>query len=399
MSKVNTDPKKIDELLTRGVEEVIVFEDLKKKLLSGKQLRIKFGVDPTAPDLHIGHAVPLRKLKQFQGLGHKVILLIGDYTAMIGDPSGRNVTRPTLTKAEVKKNMKTYIKQAGRILDMKRVELRYNSDWYKDKGWAFLMVLTGKITVARVLDRDDFQKRLKEGSDIQMQEIFYPLMQGYDSVELRSDVEIGGSDQKFNMLMGRKLQKRYEQPEQEVMTFTLLEGTDGEKKMSKTYGNFIALLDPPEEMFGKVMSIPDKLIIKYFELATEVNSGVIAEYKKQMEEGKNPRDIKIILAKEIVKIYHDEKSAEIARANFDKMFRDKETPDEMPEIKIAGPMNIVDLLVEAKLALSKSEARRLIDGGGVKVSGKVVTSHDLVISSTAKGEVIQKGKRGFVKVF
>lgn len=397
--KINTDQKKIDELLTRGVEEVIVFEDLKKKLLSGKQLRIKFGVDPTAPDLHIGHAVPLRKLKQFQELGHKVILLIGDYTAMIGDPSGRNVTRPMLTKADVGKNMKTYIKQAGRILDMKKVELRYNSDWYKDKGWAFLMALTGKITVARVLDRDDFQKRLKEGSDIQMQEIFYPLMQGYDSVELKSDVEIGGSDQKFNMLMGRKLQKRYEQPEQEVMTFTLLEGTDGEKKMSKTYGNFIALLDSPEEMFGKVMSIPDKLIIKYFELATEVDSGVITEYKKQMEQGKNPRDIKIILAKEIVKIYHDEKAAETAQSNFDKMFRDKEVPDEMVEIKISGSMNIVDVLVETKLAASKGEARRLIDGGGVKVGGEVVASYDFVVPKATEGTVIQKGKRGFVKVF
>jgi tyrosyl-tRNA synthetase len=394
--KIDTDPKKIDELLTRGVEEVIVFEDLKKKLLSGKQLRIKFGVDPTAPDLHIGHAVPLRKLKQFQALGHKVILLIGDYTAMIGDPSGRNVTRPMLTKAEVKKNMKTYIKQAGRILDMKKVELRYNSDWYKKKGWAFLMDLTGKITVARVLDRDDFQKRLKEGTDIQMQEIFYPLMQGYDSVELKSDVEIGGSDQKFNMLMGRRVQKRYDQPEQEVMTFTLLEGTDGEKKMSKTYGNFIALLDPPEEMFGKVMSIPDKLITKYFELATEVASGVIAEYKKQMEAGKNPRDIKTILAKEITKIYHGEKAAAAAQINFDKMFRDKELPEEMIKLHTVGSSIILlEALTSAGLASSRSEARRLLEQGGVKVDGNVVKDPTF---SVPINSVIQKGKRGFVRI-
>jgi tyrosyl-tRNA synthetase len=394
--KIDTEPKKIDELLTRGVEEVIVFEDLKKKLLSGRQLRIKFGVDPTAPDLHIGHAVPLRKLKQFQALGHKVILLIGDYTAMIGDPSGRNVTRPMLTKAEVKKNMKTYIKQAGRILDMKKVELRYNSDWYKNKGWAFLMDLTGKITVARVLDRDDFQKRLKEGTDIQMQEIFYPLMQGYDSVELKSDVEIGGSDQKFNMLMGRRVQKRYDQPEQEVMTFTLLEGTDGEKKMSKTYGNFIALLDPPEEMFGKVMSIPDKLITKYFELATEVASGVIAEYKKQMEAGKNPRDIKTILAKEITKIYHGEKAAAAAQINFDKMFRDKELPEEMIKLHTVGSSIILlEALTSAGLASSRSEARRLLEQGGVKVDGNVVKDPTF---SVPINSVIQKGKRGFVRI-
>ena len=397
--KINNDQKLVEELLTRGVEEVIIFEDLKNKLLSGKQLRIKFGVDPTAPNLHIGHAVPLKKLKQFQNLGHQVILLIGDYTAMIGDPSGRNSTRPMLTEAEVKTNLETYINQAGKILDMNQVELRYNSEWYKDKGWPFLMLLTGKMTVARILERDDFQKRLKEGSDIQMQEILYPLMQGYDSVELKADVEIGGSDQKFNMLMGRKLQKKFDQSEQDVMTFALLEGTDGEKKMSKSYGNFIALLDSPEEMFGKVMSIPDKLIIKYFELATEVDFETISDYKKQLEQGANPRDIKCQLAQEIVKIYHSTEAAVAAQANFDKMFRDKEIPDEMPEIKIVEPMNIIDLLVEAKLAVSKGEARRLIDGGGVKVGGEVMTGYDFVVNKVSEGIVIQKGKRGFIKVF
>ncbi|MBI5254835.1 tyrosine--tRNA ligase [Candidatus Falkowbacteria bacterium] len=394
MPKINTDAKKIEELLTRGVDEVIVYEELKKELESGRKLRIKFGVDPTAPDLHIGHAVPLRKLKQFQGAGHQVILLIGDFTAMIGDPTGRNETRPMISSEVVKKNMETYIKQAGRIIDMNNVELRYNSKWYEDKGWSFLMSLTGKITVARVLDRDDFQKRLRDGADIQMQEILYPLMQGYDSVELKADVEIGGTDQKFNMLMGRKLQKRYDQPGQSVMTLTLLEGVDGNKKMSKSYGNYIGLLDSSDEMFGKVMSIPDDLIIKYFELATDVSMEQLKINKKRLTDGENPRDLKLELAAAIVKIYHGEKAAALAKENFIKTFSKKQTPDKMPDAKIAG-MNIVDALVSAKLVSSKSEARRAVEQGGVKIGSKVVESLNDVVK---KGNVIQKGKRFFVKV-
>jgi len=392
--KIDTDTKKINELLTRGVDEVIVREDLEKALAGGRQLRIKFGVDPTAPDLHIGHAVPLRKLKQFQDAGHQVILLIGDFTAVIGDPSGRNETRPMLSREAVEKNMKTYIEQAGRIIDMSKVELRYNSEWYEDKGWGFLMSLTGKITVARVLDRDDFQKRLKAGADIQMQEILYPLMQGYDSVELKADVEIGGTDQKFNMLMGRKLQKRYDQPEQNVMTISLLEGIDGQKKMSKSYGNYIGLLDSAAEMFGKAMSVPDELIIKYFELATDIPPENIVANRTRLANGENPRDLKMELAAAIVKIYHGEKAAALARENFINTFSKKETPDEMPEVKAAG-LTVADALVAAKLVSSKSDARRNVEQGGVKINEKVV--HDAQVNVKA-GDVVQKGKRFFVKI-
>ena len=298
--KINTDAKKIQELLTLGVEKIIDKSSLEKKLKSGKKLRIKFGIDPTGSKLHLGHSVPLRKLKQFQELGHTVILLIGDFTAMVGDPTGRNETRPMLKKEDVKKNMATYIEQAAKILDISKVEIRHNSEWFKDKGWNFVMSLTGKITVARVLERDDFKERLKEGSDIQMQEILYPLMQGYDSVVLKADVEIGGTDQKFNLLMGRKLQKRYDEPEQDILTTPILEGTDGIKKMSKTYDNYIALLDQPDEMYGKIMSIPDNLIIRYFELATDISLDQIEQYKKNLKNGFNPRDLKMKLAEGFV---------------------------------------------------------------------------------------------------
>ncbi|KKR08556.1 MAG: Tyrosine-tRNA ligase [Parcubacteria group bacterium GW2011_GWC2_39_14] len=390
----DTDSKKIEELLTRGVEEVIDRESLKKKLQSGKKLRIKFGVDPTSPDLHVGHAVPLRKLRQFQDAGHQVILLIGDYTAMVGDPSGRNETRPMLAREDVEKNMKTYIEQATRILKMDDVELRYNSEWYEDKGWNFIMSLTGKITVARVLDRDDFQKRLKEGSDIQMQEILYPLMQGYDSVELKADVEIGGTDQKFNMLMGRKLQKKYNEPEQDVITIPLLVGLDGEKKMSKSYGNYIALTDSVEEMFGKIMSIPDHLIIKYFELATATSMEKIEEIKHRMENGENPRDLKLELAGAVVEIYYGVKAATEAKENFLQMFQKKEVPDDIAELKLAGA-SIIDVLVEAKFVTSKTDARRNIEQKGVKLNGAVVSDLAQTVKS---GDIIQKGKRFFIKI-
>lgn len=392
--KINTDLKKIEELLSRGVEEVIEKESLRQKLLSGKRLRVKFGIDPTGSQLHIGHAVPLRKLKQFQDLGHQVILLIGDYTATIGDPTGRNETRPTLSEEEVKKNMKTYVKQAGKILDIKKAELRYNSEWYDDKGASFLMELTSKITVARILERDDFKKRIKEGSDIQMQEMVYPLLQGYDSVALKSDVELGGTDQKFNLLMGRKLQKRYGQPEQEVMTLPILEGTDGVKKMSKTYGNYIALEDSPEEMFGKAMSVPDSLIIKYFNLVTEVPTDKIAEHEKKLAGGVNPRDVKIELAYALTELYHGKKGADKGKEYFVKTFSKKEVPDEMPEIKPSA-YDIITVLVESKICPSKSDARRAIEQGGVRLNEDKVV---LFGAKVAPGDVVKKGSRFFVKV-
>src|SRR3989339_471926 len=387
--KINTDEKKIEELLTRGVEEIIVRESLEKKLKSGKQLRVKFGIDPTGSDLHIGHAVPLRKLKQFQELGHKVILLIGDYTAMIGDPSGRDKTRPILNEKDVRQNMKTYITQATKVIDIKKVEVRYNSEWYNKPNFTHLLMdLTSRITVARVLERDDFQKRIKEGSDIQMQEMMYPLLQGYDSVALKADVELGGSDQKFNLLMGRKVQKRYDQLEQDIITVSLLEGIDGEKKMSKSYNNYIAFLDTPEDIFGKAMSIPDALILKYFELATDV----------PMNEVKNivadPMSAKKRLAHEIVSMYQSESAAQKAEENFVKTFSKKETPDEIKEVAVKSK-NILDVLVEVGFCSSKGEARRNIEQGGVTVSGEVVKDFNFEVKS---GEIIKKGKRYFVKI-
>jgi len=380
--------------LTRGVEEVIKKENLEKLLLSGKKLNIKLGIDPTGSDLHIGHAIPLRKLKQFQELGHNAILLIGDYTATIGDPTGRNETRPMLSREDIKKNMKTYLEQASKVLDLDKIQIRYNNEWYKDKKADFMMELTGKITVARVIDRDDFKKRLKEGQDIQMQEILYPLLQGYDSVMLEANVEIGGTDQKFNLLMGRKLQKRYDQAEQDIITLPILEGTDGIKKMSKTYGNYIGLLDSPEDMYGKTMSIPDELIIKYFELATEVSLDKIEEYKKELKNGVNPRDVKAVLAYEIAKLYHGEKGAEKGQENFRKVAQSKDKPEEILELS-PTKNDIITTLVEAGFVKSTTEARQNVKGGGVKINDKKVENHTEEVKA---GDIVQKGKRFFVKI-
>lgn len=395
--KINTDQQKIEEIITRGVDEVIEKESLKKKLESGKQLRIKLGIDPTGSQLHIGHAVPLRKLKQFQDLGHQVILLIGDYTATIGDPSGRNETRPILSMEQIKENEKTYIDQAAKVLDMSKVEIRHNGEWYGQNNFTgLLMELTSKITVARILERDDFQKRIKEGSDIQMQEIMYPLLQGYDSVALEADVELGGTDQKFNLLMGRKIQKRYNQKEQDVITVPLLVGTDGVKKMSKTYDNFIALEDKANEMYGKTMSVADELIIKYFELVTNVSMEEIKKLAKELENGANPRDLKMRLAFEIVKMYHNEAEAKSAQENFINTFAKKQVPEEMPEVK-PSVYDLITILTESKICKSKSEVRQMIDQGGVKVNEKKVPNgeYNFVIKS---GDIVQKGSRFFVRV-
>lgn len=395
MNKISTDPQKIKELLERGVEEVIVKADLEKKLKSGKQLRVKLGIDPTGSDLHIGHAVVLRKLRQFQECGHQAILLIGDYTAMIGDPSGRNETRPLLKPEQVKENMKTYLKQAGKVVDLTAVEVRYNSEWYgRSNSMKFFMDLTGRITIARILDREDFKKRLKADEDIRMQEILYPVLQGYDSVALQADVELGGNDQKLNLLMGRRVQRAYGQAEQNVMTVSLLIGTDGEKKMSKTYGNFIGLLDSPENIFGKTMSIPDNLIIRYFELATSVPADQISGYQQALATGANPRDVKMKLAEMLVAELSGEDKVTAARRRFVAITQDKKKPAEIPEIKPSA-YDIVTVLVEGKLADSKSEARRAIEQGGVKVNDVKAASIGLKVN---RGSVVQKGKRFFIKV-
>lgn len=399
----DTNSQKIEEILTRGVDEIIDKEHLEKALKSGKQLRIKFGIDPTSPDLHLGHSIPLRKLKQFQDLGHRVVLLIGDFTAMIGDPSGRSTQRVMLTEKMVKQNMKDYVKQAGKILDLKKVEIRYNNDWYKRKGATFLMELSSKFTLARVTERDDFKKRMKEDVDISMLELTYPLLQGYDSVELKSDVEIGGRDQKFNLLMGRKVQKRYNMPEQDIITLPLLEGLDGIKKMSKSLGNYIGLTEAPSQMFGKVMSVPDELMWKYFNLVTDLALEEIEELKQDKQNFKiSPRDIKAKLAKEIVKIYHGDKKAELAEEEFNKVHRDKELPSDMPVFETDKKNYfIADLLCDSMLATSKNEAKRLVEGGGVEIiSG---TQKERVADwkkeiNLEDGIIIKVGNRKFIKV-
>jgi len=400
---VDTNPQKVEEILNRGVDEVIDKDHLEKELKSGRQLRIKFGIDPTSPDLHLGHSIPLRKLRQFQNLGHKVILLIGNFTAMIGDPSGRSTQRPMLTEKMVKQNLRDYINQAGKILDIKKTEIRYNNDWYKKKGAAFLMELSSKFTLARIAERDDFKKRIKEDVDISMLELTYPLLQGYDSVELKSDVEIGGRDQKFNLLMGRKVQKRYDMPEQDIITLPLLEGIDGVKKMSKSLGNYIGLSEIPQQMYGKLMSIPDELMWKYFDLLTDLSIDQIDELKeKQQKNLISPINLKAKLAKEIVRIYHGEKNAEIAEQEFEKVFRNKELPSDIPVFETdKNNHSIIDLLVDSKLAPSKNEAKRLVEGGGVQVLNGDVKEKivDWKKEVTLDDEMIIKvGSRKFVRI-
>jgi len=403
MTKLKTKAQKIEEVLTRGIDEVIDEKHLEEALKSGKKLRVKYGIDPTGSDLHLGHSVPLRKLKQFQDLGHKIILLIGDHTATIGDPSGRSATRPPLSSKQIKANMKDYISQAGKILDMKKVEVRYNNEWYDKKDAMFLCELASKFTIARVMERDDFKKRIKDDIDISMLEILYPLLQGYDSVELKADVEVGGRDQKFNLLMGRKVQKRYDQKKQDIIMVPLLEGTDGVQKMSKSYDNYIGLTEKPSEMYGKIMSIPDAVVWKYFKLLTSLSLKEVESIKNGLfPRGKLTRkDIKMMLAKEIVKIYHSGKEAEKAEAEFNKIFKDKELPTDIPKIKLTevGPLevNILDLLLKIKLVSSKAEARRLVEQGAVKIDNKIQTDWQTKIK-TKPGLVIQVGKRRFVKL-
>lgn len=396
---VDTNKNKIKELLERGVDEIIKKEHLHQRLLAGQKLRVKFGIDPTAPDLHLGHLVVLKKLKQFQDLGHQVIFLIGDYTGMIGDPSGRSAVRKMLNRDILKKNERDYVKQAGQILDLKKVEIRHNSEWYDQKGPGFIMELTSKFTFARMIERDDFKKRIKEDVDVSMVELLYPLIQGYDSVELKADVELGGTDQKFNLLMGRKVQKRYKQKEQDIITVPLLEGLDGVRKMSKSYGNYVAFNDLPSEMFGKIMSLPDNLLWKYFNLLTDVQDNKISKMKEEVRLNKvNPRDLKIDLAKKIIKIFYSDKEASHAQEEFIKVFQKKENPEDIKEFRIKeSKKKLIDILSESKLVSSKGEARRLIEQGAVKIDGKVIKGWDKEIEIENK-MVIQVGKRKFLRI-
>lgn len=388
----------IKKLLERGVEEVIEKEHLEERLKKGDKLRVKFGIDPTAKDLHLGHTVPLRKLRQFQDAGHQAIFVIGDFTAMIGDPSGRNELRPKLSVKEIKENMKNYLEEAGKVIDIRKAEVRYNSEWYAKKDGVFLMELASKFTVARMLERDDFQKRLKDNRDIGILELLYPILQGYDSVEVKADIELGGTDQKFNLLTGRKVQKRYNQSEQDIMTLPLIEGLDGVKKMSKSLGNYVGLSDKPNDMFGKVMSLPDDLMVKYLALLTDVSEKEIENLKQDRLNPSiakiSPKEWKQRLASEIVSIYYGVKSAGEAQEEFEKVFSRKELPDDIEEIKIGKTGSVIDFLVRSKLAESRSEVKRLLDQNAIEINRETVTDWNHEVK---KGDIIKIGKKRPIK--
>jgi len=387
------------EIFERGVEEIIEENHLINKLKEGKKLRIKFGIDPTAPDLHLGHTVALRKLKQFQDLGHQIVLIIGDFTATIGDPSARKEARKILSREEVDKNAKTYLDQIGKILDLKKTEVRKNSEWYDVKDTMFLFELATKVTLQHIMKRDDFQKRLKQEQDINMLETIYPLLQGYDSVCVEADLEIGGTDQKFNLLMGRKIQRAYKQPEQDIMTLCLLEGTDGVNKMSKSMANYIGITEDSVAMYGKIMSIPDGLIEKYFRVLTDVENKEIDIIRDELKHNeRNPRDVKLILAEEIVKLYHGEKAAASAKEEFINVFSKKELPTDIPEVEMEdGSYELALLLVRLGATSSNSEAKRLIDQGAVRIDEAKVSNPKAIIG-VRKGMIIQVGKRKVYRV-
>ncbi|QIA26822.1 tyrosine--tRNA ligase [Thermaerobacter sp. PB12/4term] len=391
------------ELLRRGAAEIVSEEELLQKLQrsveTGRPLRVKLGLDPTAPDLHIGHTVVLRKLRQFQDLGHQVVLIIGDFTGRIGDPTGKSVTRPQLTEEQVRANARTYAEQLGRILDMERTELTFNARWLGPMTFADVIRLAARYTVARMLERDDFAQRYREGRPIAIHEFLYPLAQAYDSVAVRADVELGGTDQKFNLLVGREIQREYGQEAQVALLMPLLEGTDGKDKMSKSLGNYIAIADPPGEMFGKTMSIPDELIVKYMVLATDLDMGEIRRLEQGMASGQvNPRDAKLRLAHALVRMYHGRAAADAAQEEFLRVFSRHELPAEMPEVVLPAPrLDAVRLLRAAGMAPSNSEARRLIEQGAVRLDGQRVASPQDELAP-ADGAVLQVGKRRFARL-
>jgi tyrosyl-tRNA synthetase len=396
---VNTDDKAVDQLLSLGVAEVIVKDDLRKKLQSGKKLRIKLGIDPTGFDLHLGHMVVVHKLREFQELGHQIILLFGNFTGQIGDPSGKDTTRAMRTQAELEKNAQGYMDQVSHILDVSKVEVRWNAEWLAPLSFADVVTLASQFTVAQMLERDMFQERIKADKPIALHEFMYPLMQGYDSVALKADVELGGTDQTFNLLAGRTLQKAYGQEPQNILTVPILVGTDGAIKMGKTTGNYIGVAEKPEDMFGKTMSIPDDLILTYAELAARMDEDEIADFRKRLNGGENPRNLKMELGHAIVELYHGEKAAAAAEEHFKTVHQKKELPDEIEEVRLPGQTwNIVDLICELKLAGTKSDARRLVEGGGVKWEGEKVEDVKFEVELSKEGGLLQVGKRHFRKV-
>ncbi|MCA1863658.1 tyrosine--tRNA ligase [Janthinobacterium sp. HSC-3S05] len=384
----------------RGVDELLIESEFAQKLArsekTGVPLRIKLGLDPTAPDLHLGHTVVLNKMRQLQNLGHQVIFLIGDFTSMIGDPSGRNVTRPPLTKEQIEINAMTYFAQASLVLDASKTEIRYNSEWCDPLGARGIIQLASHYTVARMIERDDFTKRFQGGIPISVHEFLYPLMQGYDSVALKSDLELGGTDQKFNLLVGRELQKQYGQEQQCILTMPLLEGLDGVEKMSKSKNNYIGITEPGNTMFAKLMSISDVMMWRYYELLSWRSIDELAQLKREVEEGRNPRDAKVALAQEIVARFHSQQAAEDALADFVNRSKGG-IPDDIPEVSLAGaPLGIPQLLKQAGLCPSTSEAMRKIDQGGVRIDGTVISDKGLQVD--AGQFVLQVGKRSFARV-
>jgi tyrosyl-tRNA synthetase len=391
--------------LKKGAVDVIREEDLKAKLersaKTGKPLRVKLGADPTAPDIHLGHTVVIRKLKAFQELGHTVIFLIGDFTGMIGDPSGKNTTRPQLTREEINANAETYKEQIFKLLDPEKTVIDFNSRWLDQLGSAGFIRLAARVTVRQILERDDFSKRLREERPISLHELLYPLAQAYDSVALEADVELGGTDQRFNLLMAREVQRTYNQEAQVVMTMPLLEGLDGVQKMSKSYGNYIGISEPPKEMFGKIMSITDDLMWRYYELLTDLTVQEIVNLRAACDcDERNPRDVKVDLAKHIITDFHSTTAAQEAEDEFNRTFREKQAPDQIEEVVIeSGVHKLANLLTETNLAPSKSEARRLIEQGGVRIEGEKISKHNAEIELTAdRSLLIQVGKLKFLKV-
>jgi tyrosyl-tRNA synthetase len=386
-------------VIRRGCDELLVEEDLVRKLRTGRRLRVKLGMDPTAPDLHLGHTVVINKLRHFQDLGHQVQFLIGDFTGMIGDPSGRNATRPPLSPEEIEENAKTYREQVFKILDPGKTEILFNSAWSSALGAEGMIRLAARYTVSQLLQRDDFAKRFRESQPIAVHELLYPLMQGYDSVAMKSDVELGGTDQKFNLLVGRELQKQYGQESQVIITMPLLEGLDGVQKMSKSLGNYVGIAEPPQEIFGKLMSISDALMWRYMELLSFQPLEVVHGWRREVEAGRNPREIKVAFAKEIVERFHGRAAAEKAQAEFEARFRDGALPEEMPEVTLrvdGTPLAIAQLLKQAGLTASTSEALRMIDQGGVRLDGERVSDKGLKLAPGTY--VLQVGKRKFARV-
>lgn len=390
---IETGAEQIAELLSRGVEEIIDRANLEKKLKSGKQLRIKLGIDPTSPNIHVGRAVPLFKLRDFQKLGHKIVLIIGDFTGVIGDTSDKESERPMLTTEAVQSNLKNYIEQARKVINIDECEVHYNSEWLGKLNYHEIGRQADVFSLNEFISRENIKKRLDAGKRISLRELLYPLMQGYDSVAISADVEIGGTDQRFNLLAGRELQRNYNQAPQDIITNPLIEGLDG-RKMSSSWGNTINLFDSANEMYGKVMSLSDELIIKYFTLTTRVALAEIKKYQEALAAGENPRDYKMKLAAEIVRFYHSEEESTIAQEYFINTFSKKEIPDVIAEITPSS-YDILTVLVESGLALTKSEAKRVIEQNGVKIGELIISD---IKATVKKGDVIQKGKRYFIKI-